>query len=190
MEDASPTEGRSRFVQVIVASGHMIDAPERTTPRFPATAEHDVAERVRATLEDWKVDGATLVVTGGARGADIIVAEQAAAMGAEVWLLLALPDEQFLDTSVRLPGSDWERRFRDLRRRWPTWVQPDEGSGDVFARNNAWCLEVARAQAPPEGLRAVVVWNGAAGDGPGGTADFVDRARALGAEVEVIAPLS
>jgi hypothetical protein len=109
-------------------------------------------------------------------------------------LLLALPEARFLDTSVRLPGTDWEPRFHYLRRRWPTWVQDEAeaegGSGDVFARNNDWCLEVARAQAPPERLRAVVVWNGESGDGPGGTADFVARAREMGAEIAVIGPTS
>ncbi|MEV0199765.1 hypothetical protein [Nonomuraea sp. NPDC050691] len=43
----------------------------------------------------------------------------------------------------------------------------------VFARANARMVETARALDP--GLRAVVVWDGRAGDGPGGTGDLVAR---------------
>ncbi len=193
---AAPTVPRSAFSQVIVASGHMVDRPDRPVTRFPARAERDVADAVRTALRDWNVDGDTLVISGGARGADIIVAEEALDLGATVWLLLALPDDQFVETSVRLPGSNWEERFRAVRRRCPTWIQDEvlgplpNGSGPAaaFARNNAWCLEAGRAQAPPGRVRAVVVWDGGPGDGDGGTGDFVARARELGAEVRVIRP--
>jgi hypothetical protein len=60
----------------------------------------------------------------------------------------------------------------------------------VFERNNDWCLAVASELVPPERLRALVVWDGVGGDGPGGTADFVERVARLGAEVEVIDPQS
>ncbi|NUW32400.1 hypothetical protein HTZ77_13305 [Nonomuraea sp. SMC257] len=43
----------------------------------------------------------------------------------------------------------------------------------VFARANARMVETARALDP--GPRAVVVWDGRAGDGPGGTGDLVAR---------------
>jgi hypothetical protein len=187
---------QSGFAQVVVASGHMVDAPGRTAPRFPAEAEPDVTGRVRAALRGWKVGNDALVISGGARGADIIVAEQGRALGATVWLLLALPDEEFVERSVRLAGTDWEERFRRLRTECPTRIQADElgalpGTSDdpaeVFARNNRWCLDVAfREAAGP--VRAVVVWDGAVGDGGGGTDDFVARAHDLGVEVCVISP--
>jgi hypothetical protein len=192
----APTVPRSAFSQVVVVSGHMVDAPDRPAVRFPAWAEPGVAGAVRIVLGDWGVDAGTLVISGGARGADIIVAEEARAMGATVWLLLALPDDEFVDASVRLPGTDWEARFWALRRSCPTWVQPEvlgelsngaEGA-DVFARNNEWCLEAGRAQAPADRLRAVVVWDGGTADSTGGTGDFVARAVELGVEVRVIRP--
>jgi hypothetical protein len=195
MSAAAPTVPRSAFAQVIVASGHLIDGPERSSQRFPPSAEAGVAAAVSDALRDWSVDEDTLVITGAARGADIIVAEQAIDLGATVWLLLALPDDEFVEVSVRLAGTDWEARFWELRRRCPTWVQCDElgpappGSrpGTVFARNNEWCLEAGRAQAPPDRMRAIVVWNEDPGE-VGGTGDFVTRARALGVEVRVIRP--
>ena len=196
MSTAGPTVPRAAFSQVVVASGHMVDAPDRPTTRFPARAAPDVAHEVRTVLRSWSVDRDTLVISGGARGADIIVAEEGLAAGATVWLLLALPEDEFVAASVRLPGSDWEARFRALRRRCATWTQPDvlgplpddADPAEAFARNNAWCLEAGLAQAPPGCVRAVVVWDGGSGDGAGGTADFVARAQQLGIDVSVIRP--
>ena len=116
---AAPTEPRSAFDQVVVVSGHMVDAPDRSETRFPAWAEPGVAGAVGSILSDWSVDSATLVISGGARGADIIVAEEALSMRATVWLLLALPEDEFVAASVRLPGTDWEERFWALRRTVP-----------------------------------------------------------------------
>jgi hypothetical protein len=180
--------------QVVVVSGHMVDQPDRTSPRFPPEAEAGVTRAVRAALQAWAVGAGTLVVSGGARGADIISAEQALLLGAAVWLLVALPDDEFIAASVDLPGTDWTARYQSLRRHCPTRFQQTElgppGPGeDVFERNNDWCLSVAREAAPIGRLRALVVWDGVGGDGRGGTADFVDRARQLGAEVVVIDPL-
>jgi hypothetical protein len=179
--------------QVVVVSGHMVDQPGRTSPRFPASAEAAVTKAVRATLGAWDVGPGSLLISGGARGADIIGAEQALDLGAEVWLLIALPDDEFIAASVALAHSDWERRYRDLRRRCPTRFQADElgpprPDDDVFARNNEWCLAVARDRAPAGRLRTLVVWDGVSGDGPGGTADFVERAGQLRADVVVIDP--
>ncbi|HVM02711.1 MAG TPA: hypothetical protein VM263_08570 [Acidimicrobiales bacterium] len=193
MPSRPPTEPRSAFGQVVVAAGHMVDVAGRSPPRFPASDEEAVTRAVGEALDRWGVSRGTLLVCGGARGADIIAAEQALARGAAAWLLVALPEEAFLATSVELPGSDWAERYRALRRRCPTWFQPDElppaaPGEDVFERNNDWCLEVAGAQAPPGGLRVLAVWDRSGGDGRGGTADLVERARRAGATVEVIGP--
>ena len=41
---------------VVVAGGHMVDAPDRPRPRFPSDQVERVAGEVRATLERWQVD--------------------------------------------------------------------------------------------------------------------------------------
>ena len=178
--------------QAVVVSGHMIDQPERPTPRSPPSAEAAVTRATAEVLQGWTVGPGTLLVSGGARGADIIAAEQALELGAEVWLLVALPDEAFVAGSVRLPGTDWEQRYKALRQRCPTRFQHDElGPPDspelAFERNNDWILDAAQAAAPR--LRVLAVWDGEPGDGPGGTWDFVRRARTMGAQVAVIDPL-
>lgn len=175
----------------------MTDRPDRPTSRFPAGDEAAVTVEVRKALRRWQVGPGTLIVTGGARGADIIAAEQGIDLGAEAWLLLAHTEDEFVAESVLGGDEGWEERFWELRRRCPTWVQhdvlgpieTDAGSEeDVFERNNEWCLRVATAQAPAGRLRALVVWDGAVGDGRGGAADLARRARMAGAEVQVIRP--
>jgi hypothetical protein len=140
---------------------------------------------VEAALARWGVGPATTLVTGGARGADILAAEAARARGARLRFVLALPPREFVAASVALPGTDWARRFWDLLR--DADVEVVGGAGDaVFALTNARVLEVARAlDAHPY---AIVVWDGRGGDGPGGTADFVRRLGAAGERLVVIDP--
>ena len=181
--------------QVVVESGHMIDTPDRPTPRFPAEAEGRVAAAIDKTLDEWRVGGQTLVLCQGARGTDILVAEAARRRGAGVRLLLSLPVPEFEEESVRLEGGGWLERFRELLAHCPVVVQTDElgplpEGENPFARNNQWVLDEAFAIARRDGasVDALVVWNGEEGDGKGGTADFVEQARARGADVRVLDP--
>ena len=182
-----------RFKKVVVASGHMIDAPDRVErglgERFPPRKEGAVRDLIGVQLEKWQVGAGDLAICGGARGADILFAELCAERGAEVWLFLALPDGEFLDASVRLPGSDWEQRFFALRDRAnvKTFLQSDRLKAapkgtSVYARNNLWMINTARVEADaPKNLHALLVWDEQpTGDGPGGTSDFQSRVKSLG----------
>jgi hypothetical protein len=186
-----------RFGKVVIASGHMIDAPGRAEERFPARKEGIVRERIAAHLEAWKLGPKDLAICGGARGADILFAELSAARGAEVWVMLALPEAEFLEASVRLPDSDWEQRYFELRgnARVKTFVQRDRlksapKGASVFARNNLWMVNTARVEAgDPITLHALLVWDEKdAGDGPGGTADCAARVRRLGGRTAIVNP--
>src|SRR3954470_9602661 len=101
-----------RFDKVFVASGHMTDAPDRIErglgERFPERKASAVRERVATQLEAWGVGGGDLAICGGARGADIIFAELCAGLGAQVWIFLALPEDDFVKESVYSSGTDWE----------------------------------------------------------------------------------
>lgn len=189
------------FGKVVVASGHMTDAPDRAAKgrgeRFPESKVGDVRERVARQLDEWGVRSGDLAVCGGARGADLIFAELCEERGAEVWLFLALPVEEYVEKSVRSPSTDWERRFREMRARESvkTFLPSDrpelrsEGES-VFADNNLRMLEAARAEAgDPSNLYALLVWDERpTGDGPGGTSDFAARVEKLGGSLSVINP--
>jgi tetratricopeptide (TPR) repeat protein len=186
-----------RFAKVAIASGHMIDAPDRQDERFPPRKEDVVKERIAAQLETWNIGAGDLAICGGARGADMLFAELCARRGAEVWLLLALPEAEFLEKSVRLPESSWEQRYFDLQAQpgVKTFVQrdrlksPPKGTS-VFARNNLWMVNTARVEVnEPRNLHALLVWDEkTAGDGPGGTADCAARVKSLGGRTAIINP--
>ena len=128
---------------------------------------------VRDTFEAWGVGSGTTLVTSGARGADIIAADEARARGAAIRLVLARPPDEFERESVALPGSDWVARFHALLQVADVEVIERPTGADVFARTNERIIEVARDLDPEPW--AVIVWDGKEGDGPGGTRDFMAR---------------
>src|SRR4051812_37105115 len=182
------------YDMVVVASGHMTDKADRKRERFPEAIQTAVAAAIARVLDRWRVGSCSLCVSGAARGADIIVAEQCLARGAVVRLLVALPESDFLERSVRSPGTDWAARYEALRERVDTRFQAEElgppaPGENAFARNNAWVLSEAEAAAGGRApVRALVVWDGADAGRVGGTADFARQAEAVGAEVAVISP--
>jgi tetratricopeptide (TPR) repeat protein len=186
-----------RFAKVAIASGHMIDTPDRKSERFPPRKEGVVKDGIAAQLGAWKVGQGDLAICGAARGADMLFAELSADRGAEVWLMLPLPESDFLEQSVRLPESNWEERYFSLSRRDGVKVfsQPDRlkappKGASVFARNNLWIINTARVEiSDPKNLYALLVWDEKpTGDGPGGTADCAMRVKQLGGRTKIINP--
>lgn len=157
----------------MVVGGHLVDRPDRVPPRFPQHRVEAVTAALGAVLDEWEAGPGTTVICGGARGADLIGAGLALSRGAAVRLRLALPPAEFARRSVDLPGTDWHARFEEVRARAEVEVLPAGAAvGDeVFARVNAWMAE--EAYGLDERPRAIVVWDGKPGDGPGGTADLV-----------------
>ena len=181
--------------RVVLGSGHRVDAPGRTSPRFPPEKEAAVREALARQLAAWSVGSGDLAICGGANGADILLAEICRDRGAAVLLLLPFPPERFIRESVELPGSAWTERFRALARDGRSTVRIQEQSlgplppgADPFERNNDWILETGLAEARPGTPSALLVWNRRPGDGAGGTAGFHDAAVRLGLPVVVIDP--
>jgi hypothetical protein len=179
----------------VVISGHMVDSPGRTPPRFPPEAEEPVRQAMERVLTGWAIAERDLAITGGARGADIIGAELCLALGATVWLLVPLPEPEFLERSVRLPGSDWVERFQALKDRCEVRYQQDElgpppPGQSPFARNNQWCLDTGRAVVGDERLFGLAVWDEQSTDRVGGAADFVARAAERGIRIEIVNPMA
>jgi hypothetical protein len=186
------------FKKVIISSGHLTDKPDRPAPRFPESKVGVVWDHMNRQLFTWNIGPGDLAICGGARGGDIIFAELCANRGAEVWLFISLDEEDFLEQSVRVRGTDWEQRFIALREREgvKTFTQneqaaaPASAASSPFARANIWMVETAKAQASsPDQLYAILVWDEKpAGDGPGGTADFAARVQQAAGHVAVINP--
>jgi hypothetical protein len=187
--------GPAGFERGVVISGHMIDSADRMTPRFPPEAEKPVRLAMERILTSRGISKGDLAVTAGARGADIIGAELCLARGTVVWLLIPLPQREFLERSVRLPGSDWVERFHALTRRCVVRYQQDElgppaPGQNPFARNNRWCLDSGRAAVKAGRLLGLAVWDERPADREGGTADFVVQASRCGVPVEIVNPMT
>jgi patatin-like phospholipase len=159
--------------RAVVVSGHMVDTPDRNRPRFPPDQVPRVSAAINSAFDRWSVGSGTVLITGAARGADLIAAEHALARSAGVRVVLALPQEEFESRSVALPGTDWVERFRRILERAEVEVIDGPYDDGAFGRANARMIQVARGL--DESPYAVVVWNGQEGDGPGGTRDFVQR---------------
>ena len=165
--------------RVFLFSGHMIDAPGRPAPRFPADKEFVAAAAIAAKLNELDASAQSIGLCGGACGGDLLFAEALLAHGGRLALLLAFDEPTFLARSVDLAGHDWRRRFFAVKAHPRTRVMlaPDtlgplpEGT-DPYERTNLWLLESALAF-EPEKVEFLCLWDGGGGDGPGGTRHMV-----------------
>jgi hypothetical protein len=190
----------SQFCRVVVCSGHMIDQPDRPVPRFPRHKEAIMQRQITEQLDTWGIGPGDLAICGGAQGADLLFAECCVEIGAQVYLLIALPEEEFLRRSVHLEGADWESRYFEVAKKSNVFkfFQEDfledfspelKAIDNVFARNNLWMLHTALDAGGIGELFAILVWDQKEmGDGPGGTSDFEQRIRQSHGTVAVINP--
>jgi len=171
---------------VILFTGHRVDSVSRQTPRFPAQAEAVARQAIHdALLEQQKTySEPTLAIAGGASGGDLLFLEICHELAIQSEMLLALPVQQFVKLSVQSDGDDsWTSRFyRQLATHpnppvlsqfgeLPEWLQFKEHY-DIWQRNNLWLLSHAFSYCAPH-LTLIALWDGASGDGPGGTEDMV-----------------
>ena len=169
--------------QVILFSGHMIDAPGRKAPRFPADQERVAETAIESALDELGSSVGDLGLCGGANGGDLLFAEACLRRGVRVELRLPLDEPRFLRESVTPAGDTWRDRYYAVKAHknttvfeMPKELGPAPGSVNPYARNNQWQLYTALSYGD-ERLRFVCLWNGAPGDGPGGAQHMMDAAR-------------
>lgn len=94
--------------QVIAFSGHMIDHPNRTTPRFPARLESTVSRVLRERLASL---APSIGYAQAACGADILFLEAMQDAGMQTHVVLPFAPADYLETSVAFAGDAWRARF-------------------------------------------------------------------------------
>lgn len=174
-------------VRLVAASGHLTDDPDRPIPRFPEESVPRVTAEIRRRLQDWGLGPGDLLICGGARGGDLVAAEQALALGARVRLCLASAREDFVARSVERLGTNWTQRFHAVAASADVRVQAAPPSGEEFDAANRWMIDQARAEAAVEKY-ALVVWDGRPGDSSGGTAGFAELAARAGLPIFGVDP--
>ena len=97
-----------RVRDVVAFAGHMLDAPARPVPRFPAA----LAPAVRAAIERHLAEREQpIVFSSAACGGDLLFVEAALARNAEVNVVLPFDRADFVRTSVAPGGTEWVQRF-------------------------------------------------------------------------------
>jgi len=188
-----PTSRQRGPGQVVLFSGHMIDAATRKQPRFPPSAEGKAAAAINGAVEDLDVGADDLGITEGACGGDLLFAEAMLAHGTSLELYLPFRQPTFIEKSVSYPKNTpppdrWLERFLEVTRHDRVKVRemPDQGANlpkaeDPFEQCNLWMLRDALAYGAPR-TRIICLWNGAGGDGPGGTEHMMKSVEQAGGQ--------
>lgn len=174
--------------KLVIFSGHMIDAPDRTVSRFPSDQEDKTRGDIEQALSEMD---AGIGFASAASGSDILFLETMLARGATINIVLPWSREEFIRTSVAPTGADWIARFERVweraasRRILGELYMP--GSPVGFEYCNLAMIGIAREHARSLELDVVplVVWDGGPG-APGGTGSFVRYWRSRGYSVRRI----
>jgi class 3 adenylate cyclase/tetratricopeptide (TPR) repeat protein len=188
--DATLVDACLPVPHVVVFAGHLIDRPDRRTPRFPP----DLEPAVRAAIDDrLRRIGPAIGYAAAACGADILFLESVAAASGETRVVLPYNREQFACDSVDIaPRTGWRARFDAALARAAGVIVASEhrlGSGSASFEYGFRVLDgtaAIRADELDTELVCLAVWDGLPGDGPGGTAGSVEHWRRAGRRVDVI----
>ncbi len=187
-DQADPGQPR----QVVLFSGHMIDAPDRSEPRFPAAQESVAAEAIATRLDALGMGDQDLAICGGACGGDLLFAEAALQRGGRLHLYLQYHEADFLRASVAFAGKSWVDRYYAVKAHALTRirVQTDELGPlpediNPYVRNNLWQLYSALAYGVDK-VRFIALWNGEGGSGAGGTQNMVETVTRYAGQVSIL----
>jgi tetratricopeptide (TPR) repeat protein len=173
--------------QVLLFSGHMVDAPGRPKPRFRPAMVPAATAQIERALDELGAGPEDLALTQGAAGGDLIFTEACQARGVRVQWLQPLPEPDFLEASVTGSGdgAEWRRRYFAAKaalhpaeppRTMPAEIGPLPKGVDKWERGNLWLLYTALAHGPDK-ARFVCLWDGGGSDGPGGTKHMFDEVK-------------
>jgi tetratricopeptide (TPR) repeat protein len=178
--------------QVFLFSGHMIDAPDRKDPRFPADKEPIAAKAIADKLDALGAGPEDLALCGGACGGDLLFAEACLARGSKLELRIPFDEPTFIRKSVAFVPGNWTDRFYQVKGNPNTrlLVMPDElgpaaKEANPYARDNLWQLYAALSWGPDK-VRFICLWNRKGGDGPGGTEHMFETVQKYSGRVYVL----
>ena len=167
----------------ILFAGHLVDAPGRDPPRFPESMTGAAGARIEEELTALGAGKGDLGLTQGAAGGDLLFARCVLARGMELQLLQPFEEARFVEESVASRGPAWLTLYNiikgQLRPDRPILAAPavlgnlKDGENE-WERCNRWLIDVALSDGAAR-MALMVLWNGARGDGPGGTANMVER---------------
>jgi tetratricopeptide (TPR) repeat protein len=178
-------EDRGEPRQVLLFSGHRVDAPGRETPRFPADKEAAATQAIEGALERLGAGSDDLSFCQAASGGDLLFLEACQKRGVRCRVLLPVDEPEFIEESIvpSVGGDKWRDRFYAMKAKlqepihiMPDYLGPPRAKADPFERCNLWLLYSALACGIDK-LRFIALWDGGGGDGPGGTAHMYNEVK-------------
>ena len=171
--------------QVLLFSGHMMDAPGRPAPRFPPDKEDIAKQKIVEALDALGAGPDDLALAQGASGGDILFLEACRDRGVRLQLMLPLREPEFIQRSI-LPSAEgemWRRRYfaltasmKDAPHIMPDELGPPPKDVSPFERCNLWLLYTALAYGIGK-VCFICLWDGGGGDGPGGTSHMYNEVK-------------
>jgi len=181
--------GTLEIPPVIAFSGHMLDAPTRKHPRFPADSVEPVRRQIESVL---KVLDAGISYSSAACGSDVIFLECMQERGGETNVILPFDREDFYDTSINFAGGEWIRRADGVLDRASRVTHANRGryGGDdlLFAYTNTMIMgkAILRSRLLETEAHLLAVWDGKRNGATGGTSDFVELWESLGLPITAV----
>jgi hypothetical protein len=168
-------------VRVVLFTGHMIDPPGTTPPRFPDSARANAERAIHKALEQEieRTDGCIVAIAGGASGGDLLFHKVCEDLKLDHRLYLPLPPDTFRNESVSPAGRYWEDCFDALLKKFPgapclaqssdlpVWLSVKKGYTS-WQRANLWLIHEALAL-NARNLTLISLWDGVKTEGMGGT---------------------
>ena len=105
--------------QVLLFSGHLVDAPNRAEPRFPPEKVPVAADRLAAALDQIGVGPDDISFSQAAAGGDLLFLEACQQRGVHARVLLPFAEPEFIEQSI-LPvsgGAAWRDRYLAMKAR-------------------------------------------------------------------------
>lgn len=183
--------------RVILFSGHMVDQPDRSEPRFPANKETKAKEAIDALIAKLGINENDLAICQASAGSDILFLEACQKRGARINIYLPFNEPIFIQQSIEPMDqeNDWRNRFFKLKsdksniswRFMPESLGPLPSGVNAYERCNLWTLYTALSYGI-EKVHFACLWNGEGGDGPGGTAHMFNAVQTRTGQVYWIKP--
>ena len=154
---------------VFLFSGHMIDVPDRPTPRFPPAKEAMAAQKVSEALDQLGAGPDDLALTQGACGGDLLFTEACLQRGVKVNWLQPYREPDFIQNSVVRCSEAWRKRYLDAKAKLAAPIrsapddlgEPPPGTKPdyPYERCNLWLLYTALAYGVDK-VRFICLWDG------------------------------
>jgi hypothetical protein len=164
-------------------SGHMIDAPDRSPPRFPAIKEGIAAHHIASTLDQLCAGKEDLALTQGALRWGYAVCRnlpatrcQAATFATFLRARIYRKIGSYRRCRLAKTLSGHTRALETLSLAAPQVLGELAPDADPYERCNLWLLASALAYGP-EKLTFICLCDGEGGEKPGGTAHMVEEVR-------------